>query len=557
MIKKLSALILALAVLSTVSLSVFAEEIPTVTPVDISACVITLEKGDLVYSGTAKKPTIKVEKDSVVYKEKVDYTVSYKNNINAGVATAIISAVENSTVLTGSVEKTFDIEKKDINSFKTKTLSQTEFVYDNKACVPRFTLSETDLSAKLNKDFTVTYKGNFKIGIATATAKGIGNYSGTVTKEFKIRPNVVKNLTVSQLKDETFRLSWTRVSGNVDGYRLYRYNDSKKDYVLAATTKNNYYDISGREAATTYTYMVKAYTKVGKTYLLNDPSAAKKVTMRPEKAVIVPSYYKGKNFVFKWEKISADGFEIKYSKNKNMKKGVKVVKVNSKKATSKKVKVSSKKQYYYKVRAFVYSNGTKLYGSWSDKKTTQFSNVYSSFSTTFYSPAGRTTNIKKACSFINGTVLRPNDVFSFNKIVGRRTPERGFKKATIYSGQSVDVGYGGGVCQVSTTIFNAALLGNLTINERYQHSMKVHYVVPGRDAAISWGTNDLKFKNSTNTDIKISAKVYNNSKIEIKLLTNSSAKHKKVTLNVKQSGDNYTLTRSVGKKVNYTTRSKY
>lgn len=557
MIKKLSALILALVVLSTVSLSVFAEEVPTVNPVDISTCVVTIEKGDLVYSGTAKKPIVKVEKDNVVYKDKVDYTVSYKNNINAGVATAIVSAVENSTVLTGSVEKTFNIEKRDINSFKTKTLSQTEYVYDNKACAPKFTLSETGLSAKLNKDFTVTYKGNFKIGIATATAKGIGNYSGTITKEFKIRPNIVKNLTVSRLKDETFRLSWTRVSGNVDGYRLYRYNDSKKDYVLAATTKNNYYDISGREAGTTYTYMVKAYTKVGKTYLLSDSSEGKKVTMRPEKAVVVPSYYKGKNFVFKWEKILADGFEIKYSKNKNMKKGVKVVTVNSKKATSKKVKLSSKKQCYYKVRAFVYSNGTKLYGSWSDKKTTQFSNVYSSFSTKFYSPAGRTTNIKKACSLIDGTILRPSDVFSFNKIVGRRTADRGFKEATVYSGQSVTTGYGGGVCQVSTTIFNAALLGNLTINERYQHTMKVHYVVPGRDAAISWGTNDLKFKNSTNSDIKISAKVYNNSKIEIKLLTNSSAKPKKVTLKVKQSGDNYTLTRSVGGKVNYTTRSKY
>ena len=200
--------------------------------------------------------------------------------------------------------------------------------------------------------------------------------------------------------------------------------------------------------------------------------------------------------------------------------------------------------------------------SFSTITTTKFSNVYSSFSTTFYSPAGRTENIKVACKYIDGTVLRPGEVFSFNEIVGQRTPQRGFKLATVYRGEETAQGYGGGVCQVSTTIFNAALYGNLQIVERYQHTMTVHYVPYGRDAAISWGSADFKFRNSTKSDMKISAKVYNNSKIEIKLLTNTKEKHPKVTLNVSSSyyskdKSRYVLTRSVGGKVNYSTSSIY
>lgn len=214
-------------------------------------------------------------------------------------------------------------------------------------------------------------------------------------------------------------------------------------------------------------------------------------------------------------------------------------------------------KYYFRIRAFVNVNGKKLYGQWSGRKVTQYNNVYSSFSTYFYSPAGRTTNIKVACKYIDGTLLAPGEVFSFNDVVGQRTAKRGFKKATVYRGQEVAEGFGGGVCQVSTTLFNAALLGNLDIVERSQHSMKVHYVDAGRDAAISWGTQDFKFRNNTDETIKISAKVIDSSKIEIKFLTNSAVKPKKVSLSVSNSGKNYTLKRKVGKKVNYTTYSYY
>ena len=285
--------------------------------------------------------------------------------------------------------------------------------------------------------------------------------------------------------------------------------------------------------------------------------------MKPKKTVVVPSGYKGKYFVFKWEKSKADGYQIKYSKNKSLtQKGAVLKTVKSGSKTSLKVKLSSKTKYYYRIRAYKKIGGKTYYGEWSDKKITSFSNVYSQYTTYFSSPEGRTTNIKVACEKIDGTILRPGETFSFNKIVGQRTPERGFKKATVYSGQETVEGYGGGVCQVSSTIFNAVLNANLKITERYQHSMTVHYVPYGRDAAISWGSADFKFVNSTDYDIKISAKVYDNSRVVIKLLTNASAKPKTVKLNVTKSyysktQSKYVLTRSVGGKVNYRTSSIY
>lgn len=533
----------------------------TAAVVSLSDCTVKLNNTSFVFSDEAKMPGVTVSSGKTVFKKDTDYTVKYANNVNAGTASVILTAKSGSKVLTGSVTKNFKITRKEISSLKTKSLSATKFVYTGSEIKPSFNLLGINLKPVLGKDYTVTYKNNKNIGIATATVKGIGNYTGTITKKFTIYPAKVLNIKASKVKSTTFRLSWNKVAGNIDGYRIYRLNPDTNTYSYAVSTKNTYFDVSGRKSATSYTYIVRAYRKVNGKNILGESSAARRVAMRPNQVVTVPSAYKGSNFIFKWEKTNSDGYQIRYSKNKNM-KGAKIKKITSGTQTLAKVKLNSKTNYYYQIRAYKRLNGKTFYGAWSDKKTTSFSNVYSSYSTTFSSPAGRTTNIKTACKYIDGTVLRPGEVFSFNQIVGQRTAERGFKVATVYSGQEVVEGYGGGVCQVSTTIFNAVLYANLEVVERNQHTMTVHYAPYGRDAAISWGTADLKFKNSTNENIKISAKVYNNSKVEIKLLTNSIAKPKKVSLNVTSSAysasaKKYVLTRSVGGKVNYTTSSIY
>ena len=117
----------------------------------------------------------------------------------------------------------------------------------------------------------------------------------------------------------------------------------------------------------------------------------------------------------------------------------------------------------------------------------------------------RSTNIDIACEKINGTILEPGETFSFNKIVGERTTKNGFKEALIYNGGEVDYGIGGGICQISSTLYNAVLKANLDVIERKNHSMTVSYLPIGQDAAVSYGSVDFKFTNSRNYPVKISA----------------------------------------------------
>ena len=133
-----------------------------------------------------------------------------------------------------------------------------------------------------------------------------------------------------------------------------------------------------------------------------------------------------------------------------------------------------------------------------------FPNLLSKFSTSFSSSNyNRSTNITLCAEKINGFVLMPGETFSFNQVVGKRTAAAGFKPAPAYLNGKVIQDYGGGICQVSSTLYNAVLYSNLEIVERVNHGYKPSYVKPGLDATVSWGGPDFKFKNNRNYPIKI------------------------------------------------------
>lgn len=132
--------------------------------------------------------------------------------------------------------------------------------------------------------------------------------------------------------------------------------------------------------------------------------------------------------------------------------------------------------------------------------------LVSEFSTRF--SAGnrpRCANIKLAASKINGVVLMPGDRFSFNGVVGRRTLKGGFKLAGVYVNGQHDTGVGGGICQVSTTLYNSALFADLKIHSRSNHSLPVPYVPLGRDATVDYGNLDLVFENTYPTPIALTS----------------------------------------------------
>ncbi len=127
-----------------------------------------------------------------------------------------------------------------------------------------------------------------------------------------------------------------------------------------------------------------------------------------------------------------------------------------------------------------------------------------SFSTPILSTScERLHNICLACKSIDGTFLESGDTFSFNDVVGARTEKRGYKTAKIIVGGRFVDGVGGGVCQVSTTLYNTALLAGLTIAEQHPHSLSVGYVSPSFDAMVNSSFADLKFINETLSPIYI------------------------------------------------------
>lgn len=132
-------------------------------------------------------------------------------------------------------------------------------------------------------------------------------------------------------------------------------------------------------------------------------------------------------------------------------------------------------------------------------KRGEFSTGYSA------SAATRKSNILLACKLLNGTETGIGEEFSFNEIVGDRTEERGFFSAKVIENGRFTEGVGGGVCQVSSTVYNCALLSGMTVTERHRHSLAVSYVEPSFDAMVSFSYADLRFLNDSGSPVLIVA----------------------------------------------------
>lgn len=123
---------------------------------------------------------------------------------------------------------------------------------------------------------------------------------------------------------------------------------------------------------------------------------------------------------------------------------------------------------------------------------------------------GEEYNVHLAASLLAGTVIKPGEVFSQNETIGPYTEEKGFEKGPTYIGSQLTTTIGGGVCKIASTLYNVAVLSNLKIVERHNHSMPVPYVPYGQDATVSFGSKDIRFMNNTGSDIMIWAQGIDN-----------------------------------------------
>lgn len=133
--------------------------------------------------------------------------------------------------------------------------------------------------------------------------------------------------------------------------------------------------------------------------------------------------------------------------------------------------------------------------------------VLGDFSTPLIGSPGRVENIRLSLAAINNSVVLPGEVFSFNGTVGERTVEKGYRNAPIILGEAVVPGVGGGICQSSTTLYNAVRLAGLEIVERRIHSIAPSYIKHGLDAAVAWPYTDFKFKNDSQTPVIVKAEI--------------------------------------------------
>lgn len=145
------------------------------------------------------------------------------------------------------------------------------------------------------------------------------------------------------------------------------------------------------------------------------------------------------------------------------------------------------------------------------KETNSCPLLLGAYKTVLHDPLpGEEQNVHLAASYVSGTVLKPGDVFSQNKTAGPYTLERGFQEGPTYYGTKLAKTIGGGVCKISSTLFNVAVLSNLEIVERHTHSMPVPYVPYGQDATVFYGVKDFKFRNNTQDNVLVWARGIDN-----------------------------------------------
>ncbi len=315
------------------------------------------------YKGSAITQNISVVYNGRTLKKGTDYSVSYKNNVNAGTATVTITGKRN---FTGAVSKTFKIYKKDLSKMTPK-LSYSVGGYTGKARCPVVTIS----GLKKDVDYTVKYSNNTSIGKATVTITGIGNCSGIIKKNFTIQLAKPKNVTTRLAKDKfkgynDVYVTWDKVYG-ATSYRLYYKPSTSKTWKYktingGSNTSKCLYNLT---SGTKYNFKVVARCSKGSSY---DSAIVSRTTLKKVVQNNVKTYStKNSKVSVTWKNIGGEtGYQISQSINKKKINIVATLKSTS--ATKKTIKATKGKTYYYRVRAYRTVQGVNVYGPWSTVK---------------------------------------------------------------------------------------------------------------------------------------------------------------------------------------------
>ncbi len=321
---------------------------------------------DKTYTGKAlKQYGISLSFNGLKLTDKIDYAISYKNNVNAGVATVTITGNGN---FYGSRTFIFNINPANMHNVNISGIANR--TYTGKALKQGgINLIFNGLKLKDKTDFNVSYKNNKNTGKATVVITGNGNYIGTQELHFYIVPKTATGLKTKSQTTSAITVSWSKVTG-ASGYSFYKWNPKKKAYEYVARTTKTSYTMKKLKAGEVYLFKVRAYKTIdGKRYYSSYSKQIKTAT-KPSTPKITALTTKSKKATLKWKKISGvDGYEIYMSTSKKGKYSR--VRTVTKSGTVKYTKSSLKKnkRYYFKIRSYKTVDGKKVYSSYSTVKS--------------------------------------------------------------------------------------------------------------------------------------------------------------------------------------------
>ena len=331
----------------------------TIDSLDISDCEVSLSDTSYAYDGSEKKPEVIVKDGIKTLVVGTDYTVSYKNNTNAGTATVTITG---KGVYTGTISKNFTIKKQSASKFKV-SLSKTNYTYTGSAMKPSVTVYDANNKKLVSgTDYTVSYAaGRTKVGKYKVTVTFKGNYSGSKALYFVINPKNPSTVKTELYGYNDVKVSWSKVS-EASGYKLYYKKSSSSKWTLLKTTTSTSYKKANLSDGVKYDFKVVAYNKVsGSTY---ESSGKTSSIYTLKKVTGVKVAKSGSKVKVSWTNISGEtGYQISQSTSKT---GTKIVATyNTTSGKNKTISVEKGKTYYYKVRTYKTVGKTKIYGPWS------------------------------------------------------------------------------------------------------------------------------------------------------------------------------------------------
>lgn len=336
---------------------------------DLSKCSLAIGEIAPVYNGSAQTVPFTVMDQETQLEENVDFTVSYKDNVDAGIATLTLTGIG---LYEGTLSDNFTIQKADIESdIVTKDFSNIKgsFEYKNMEIQPIVKMKQGDYNLSSMKDYEVEYTNNTNPGTATMTITGVGNYTGTITKTFEIVKRTMENASIKITFDENNKMVVT-VSIPDNGRALVNGVDYKYTTETDVTGKITVtFTGIGDNCAGTFVKVIEAKDNPNRPVptTVAPTTTTKKITVKRVSIKKVINQ-KGKKVKLTWKKTSgASGYNVRYALSKSKLKKAKIKKVKKSKVsyTIKKLKL---KRYYIQVRAYKVVAKKTYYGAWSKVK---------------------------------------------------------------------------------------------------------------------------------------------------------------------------------------------